>query len=134
MARLIAPTILVVLEMLLTHQCFVQETKESDAATKTKPQSIDELLLFFPSKFPTGDWNPKDLQFKDVFFSAQDETRLHGWYCPCDKPRAVLLIAHGNAGHVWKRWPRRITSTMAAIFTIQSQAIRVHFRLPWLRT
>ncbi|MEQ1825848.1 MAG: alpha/beta hydrolase, partial [Pirellula sp.] len=68
-------------------------------------QSLDELLLFFPSKFPAGDWNPKDLRFSDVFFSAEDETKLHGWYCPCDNPRAVLLLAHGNAGNIASRAP-----------------------------
>ena len=69
------------------------------------PQSIDELLLFFPVKYPTGDWQPKDLRFDDVYFTADDKTQLHGWYCPCDNPRAVILLAHGNAGHVASRAP-----------------------------
>lgn len=30
---------------------------------------------------------------------------MHGWYCPAAKPRAVLLVAHGNAGHVASRAP-----------------------------
>jgi uncharacterized protein len=79
-----------------------QDRAESDTA---KPPSIDELLLFFPSKYPAGNWRPKDLRFDDVWFSAQDRTRLHGWYCPCDNPRATILIAHGNAGHVASRAP-----------------------------
>jgi hypothetical protein len=70
---------------------------ESEAA---KPPSIDELLLFFPSKYPAGNWAPKDLRFDDVWFAAEDKTRLHGWYCPCDNPRATILIAHGNAGNI----------------------------------
>lgn len=69
----------------------------------TKPPSIDELLLFFPSKYPSGNWAPEGLRFDDVWFSAEDKTRLHGWYCPCDNPRATVLIAHGNAGHVASR-------------------------------
>jgi fermentation-respiration switch protein FrsA (DUF1100 family) len=64
---------------------------------------IDELFLFFPSKYPDGEWNPPDLQFEDVWFKAADGTRLHGWYCPCDDPRATLLIAHGNGGHLAHR-------------------------------
>lgn len=79
-----------------------QGRAESDAA---KPPSIDELLLFFPSKYPAGDWTPKDVRFDDVWFSADDKTRLHGWHCPCDNPRATLLIVHGNAGHVASRAP-----------------------------
>lgn len=93
-------------------RCYSQEAKPPERATATKPQSIDELLLFFPAKFPKGDWNPKELQFQDVFFTASDDTKLHGWFCPCDKPRAVLLMAHGNAGHVASRaaWLRYLQS------------------------
>lgn len=105
MNRWTARLIVAYLAICSTCQCFAQGAKESNAAPETKPQSIDELLLFFPSKFPIGDWNPKDLQFKDVFFSAEDETKLHGWYCPCENPRAILLVAHGNAGHVASRSP-----------------------------
>lgn len=85
--------------------CHGQDSQESEPATETKAPSIDELLLFFPSKFPNGDWKPKDLQFEDVFFTAEDKTKLHGWYCPANDPRAVVLIAHGNAGHVASRAP-----------------------------
>jgi pimeloyl-ACP methyl ester carboxylesterase len=65
--------------------------------------SIDELLLFFPSKYPTGNWKPDDLRFEDVWFESGDKTRLHGWHCPCDKARATMLVAHGNAGSVASR-------------------------------
>ncbi len=68
-----------------------------------KTRSIDELLLFFPSKYPDGDWSPEGLDFQDVYFSAEDGTKLHGWYCAADQPRAVMLVMHGNAGHVASR-------------------------------
>ncbi len=82
-------------------------------------RTIDELLLFFPSKFPDGDWQPDNLEFEDVFFEAADKTRVHGWYCPCKKPRAVILIAHGNAGHVAHRasWLRYL-QTEARVTTL----------------
>lgn len=85
--------------------CQGQDSQESEPPIETKAPSIDELLLFFPSKFPKGDWKPKDLQFEDVFFTAEHKTKLHGWYCPANDPRAVVLIAHGNAGHVASRAP-----------------------------
>lgn len=96
----------------MTHQAHAQQAKESEEIAEPQPQSIVEALLFFPTKFPTGDWEPKDLRFKDVFFNSQDGTKLHGWYCPSDKPRAVVLIAHGNAGHVASRagWLRYLQS------------------------
>ncbi len=81
-----------------------QDTK-SEPDPQAKAQTIDELLLFFPTKFPHGEWNPKDLKFQDVFFTAEDKTKLHGWYCPANDSRAVVLVAHGNAGHVASRAP-----------------------------
>ena len=85
--------------------CDAQDSEADDTGTVKKPQPIDELLLFFPSKFPSGNWNPEGLRFEDIYFSAIDGIELHGWYCPCDKPRAVLLLAHGNAGHIASRAP-----------------------------
>jgi fermentation-respiration switch protein FrsA (DUF1100 family) len=61
------------------------------------------MLLFYPEKYPAGDWNPSELKYEDVWFNAADGTRLHGWYCPADKPRAVVLYAHGNGGNVSHR-------------------------------
>lgn len=67
-----------------------------------KPQGINQLL-FFPSRYPEGDWAPDDLAYDDVYFSAEDGTRLHGWFCPVEEPVATILFAHGNAGHVAAR-------------------------------
>jgi hypothetical protein len=84
---------------------------EPGPATKPSPgeqpksQSIDELLLFFPSRFPEGNWKPAGLRFDDAWFQAKDGTKLHGWYCPCENPRAVFLFAHGNAGNLSHREP-----------------------------
>ena len=102
-ALLASLAVIALTSVCVSRPCLAQVSKartESDAA---KPPSIDELLLFFPSKFPTGDWTPKDLRFDDVWFTAEDKTHLHGWYCPCDNPRATILIAHGNAGNVASR-------------------------------
>lgn len=63
-------------------------------------QSLHETLLFFPSKYPTGDWSPTGLDVKDCWFTAQDGERLHGWYVQHPNPRAVVLYAHGNGGNV----------------------------------
>jgi hypothetical protein len=82
---------------------------DGDSSSSAKPEqprpSLDELLLFFPSKYPHGNWKPEGLAFEDVWFDSDDGTRIHGWYCPCERPRAVLLYAHGNAGNVSHRAP-----------------------------
>ena len=54
-------------------------------------------IVFFPERFIEA--TPKDYQleaYEDVFFSAQDGTRLHGWFVHGSDERAVLLWFHGN--------------------------------------
>ena len=53
-----------------------------------------------------ADWNPADLEFEDVYFHAEDGTRLHGWYVEHPNPRAVILYCHGNGEHVARLAPR----------------------------
>src|SRR5471030_1488020 len=66
----------------------------------------DDLLVYQPAPYPQGDWTPKGLIYEDVNFEAADGTKLHGWYCPCDNPKAIVLFAHGNAGNVSHRTGR----------------------------
>ncbi|MBX9789360.1 MAG: alpha/beta hydrolase [Pirellulales bacterium] len=64
---------------------------------------IANALIFYPSKYPAGDWKPWGLEFEDAWFAAADGTALHGWYVPCEDARATILIAHGNAGNLSDR-------------------------------
>ena len=87
----------------------LHEDKSSGASPSEKApdkdmiKSLEESLLYFPSKFPAGNWSPAGLRFEDVWFKAADGTQLHGWFVPCDKPRAVALFAHGNGGNLSNR-------------------------------
>lgn len=63
-------------------------------------RSLDELLLFQPTKFPKGNWKPDGLKFSDVWITSKDGTQIHGWYCPAEKPKAVVLYCHGNGGNL----------------------------------
>ena len=113
------PLVVAILISVVELHCTGQDTKPAPPIPKAKVQTIDELLLFFPTKFPNGEWKPTDLQFQDVFFAAEDETKLHGWYCPASDPRAVVLVAHGNAGHVAARasWLRYLqTKARVSVF------------------
>ena len=67
---------------------------------------FEERLIFFPSRYPSGDWHPPELQCEDVEFVTHDGVRLHGWYCPVPHPRCVFLMAHGNAGNITHRVDR----------------------------
>jgi uncharacterized protein len=64
---------------------------------------LEESLIFFPSKFPDGDWRPRGLSFEDADFKAADGTKLHGWYVPHEKPAAAIIFCHGNAGNITHR-------------------------------
>ena len=67
---------------------------------------FEERLIFFPSRYPSGDWHPAGLQREDVAFATQDGVHLHGWYCPVPRPRCVFLMMHGNAGNITHRVDR----------------------------
>jgi hypothetical protein len=64
---------------------------------------LEDQLIFFPSKYPEGNWNPPGLAFEDAAFQAADGVNLHGWFVPHPQPRATVLFAHGNAGHLADR-------------------------------
>src|SRR5262245_53168602 len=64
---------------------------------------LEESFLFFPTRYPDGDWKPSGLVFEDAWFKAADGTHLHGWFVPHGQPRAVALFAHGNAGNLSHR-------------------------------
>lgn len=64
---------------------------------------FEESMIFFPSPYPQGDWNPPGLEFEDAWFEAPDGVRLHGWHLPHESPRGVVLFAHGNAGNITHR-------------------------------
>lgn len=66
--------------------------------------AMEDSLIYFPSVYPDGFWNPPGLNFEDARFEAADGTKLHGWYVPADNPRAVILFAHGNAGNLSHRF------------------------------
>ncbi len=88
--------------VLLTCNCLAQEPQSLLEET-SQTGTIDDLLLFYPSKYPVGEWRPTNLDYRDIQFTADDLTKLHGWYCPVDSPRAVILFLHGNAGNVATR-------------------------------
>ncbi len=65
---------------------------------------MENSLIYFPSVYPDGIWEPPGLEFEDAWFESVDGTKLHGWYVPQQHPRAFVLIAHGNAGNLSHRY------------------------------
>jgi fermentation-respiration switch protein FrsA (DUF1100 family) len=64
---------------------------------------LEESFIFAPSVYPEGYWTPLTFKPEDAWFSSPDGVRLHGWYVGHERPRAVVLFAHGNAGNVSHR-------------------------------
>jgi hypothetical protein len=66
---------------------------------------LEDSMIFYPSRYPEGVWQPAGLAFENVEFSSADGTSLHGWYVARAKPRGVVLFCHGNAGNITHREP-----------------------------
>jgi len=66
---------------------------------------LERSLIFYPAPYPEGEWDPPYLPHEDVWFTAADGTKLHGWYVPHPRPRAIALFMHGNAGNITSRAP-----------------------------
>jgi len=77
---------------------------------------VENSLVFFPARYPAGDWKPAGLGFEDAWFQAADGTQLHGWYVPHSNPSAVILFAHGNGGNLtgWAEDMRAIHGRVGA--------------------
>jgi len=56
--------------------------------------------IFQPAKYPSGDWSQTSVLVQDAHFTAEDGTRLHGWYVRHPQPKGHALLLHGNAGNV----------------------------------
>lgn len=85
--------------------------------------TFENKLIFFPSKYPQGQWSP-DITFaregevvpaiEDCWFNTSDKLKLHGWLCTPQRrvggqfkqvtADMTLLWFHGNAGNLSHRY------------------------------
>jgi fermentation-respiration switch protein FrsA (DUF1100 family) len=65
--------------------------------------AFENSFIYFPMNFKEDDWSPKGIAIEEAHFAAADGTKLHGWYAPHDKPTAMILFCHGNAGNITHR-------------------------------
>lgn len=64
---------------------------------------LEDSFIFFPTKYPDGDWEPSRLPYENVYFQAPGGPQLHGWFVPHVAPRTIILFAHGNGGNLSHR-------------------------------
>ncbi len=64
---------------------------------------IENFFIFYPDR--DIEFHPADrhLNFEDIYFEAEDKTRLHGWFFPQKGNAPVILFCHGNAGNICHR-------------------------------
>jgi fermentation-respiration switch protein FrsA (DUF1100 family) len=75
--------------------------------------------LYFPMLYPMGYWNARSygLTVEDVFLTAADGTKLHGWWVPGQEDAPTMLFFHANAGNITHRidnllrWQKRGLNT-----------------------
>jgi fermentation-respiration switch protein FrsA (DUF1100 family) len=60
---------------------------------------LERSFIYFPERELIGDPADFALPFDDVYFTASDGVRLHGWFVPGDSD-ATWLWCHGNAGNI----------------------------------
>ncbi len=63
---------------------------------------LDRYFIYFPHGEIVGTPGNAGLDYEDVFFSASDGTKLHGWLVPGESD-ATLIWFHGNAGNISHR-------------------------------
>ena len=66
---------------------------------------FENKIIFHPSPYPDGYWNPTTLGVpaQDIYFNSEDGVKLHAWFIPAPKADATLLWFHGNAGNLSHR-------------------------------
>ena len=112
---------------------------------------FEERLIFFPTKYPGGDYDraaeppPDDGSYpkiEDVWLTASDGVRLHAWFAQAARraggkdepvtPLATILYLHGNAGNLSHRYEKLLK--LAKVDRLIRKR-EVHVRVPggrWL--
>jgi uncharacterized protein len=74
--------------------------------TPKKPPAnfLDRMFVFHPDPWIERDWaRLSRVPLEDVWFTAEDGTRLFGWYVASRRSSAMMLWCHGNAGNMIHR-------------------------------
>jgi fermentation-respiration switch protein FrsA (DUF1100 family) len=60
-------------------------------------------FIFFPERRLESRPEGWGLTYEEVWVTAADGVRLHGWHLPAPSGRTLLLFCHGNAGNISHR-------------------------------
>lgn len=63
--------------------------------------SCANWLVYFPNQVVCRTPVPKNLEYEDISFRSEDNTKLHGWFLPsAGKPLGTVIHFHGNAQNI----------------------------------
>ena len=65
--------------------------------------AIERKMIYYPTAELEITPAALGLQYEDVFLTASDGVKLHGWFIPCAGARGTLFFLHGNAGNISHR-------------------------------
>src|SRR5262245_62200403 len=57
-------------------------------------------MVFKPSRSLLGDPSVLGLPFEDIFLRLPNDTRVHGWWIPCEGSRKLMLCLIGSIGNI----------------------------------
>jgi fermentation-respiration switch protein FrsA (DUF1100 family) len=69
---------------------------------------LETRFIYFPSRGYDATPSGLGLAHEDVWLTAEDGVRIHGWYLPVPRARWVTLVSHGNAGNISHRLDRAL--------------------------
>lgn len=64
---------------------------------------LEDHFLFFPENHIYATPAALNLEYREVLFTAEDATEIHGWYLPGEPDKPLVLFCHGNAGNISHR-------------------------------
>ena len=65
--------------------------------------ALEHMFLYFPDSEIIMTPATMRLEFEDIFFTATDGAKLHGWYLPGETGKPLVIFCHGNAGNISHR-------------------------------
>ena len=65
--------------------------------------AMEHHFIFFPDRQLVATPAAAGLAYEEVWFTAADGVKLHGWHVPGEPGRPLLLFCHGNAGNISHR-------------------------------
>ncbi len=64
---------------------------------------LERWFVYYPMKEMESDPSRLGLSYQDVYVTAEDGIRIHGWFVPRKGAPLTFLIFHGNAGNISHR-------------------------------